>query len=167
MTYYGKIFEWMGKIVDAIKEKIGNLELKAIELGKDMLKGFIDGIKVKTGKLGDSVKSISEKIKNFLYFSKPDLGPLRDYETWMQDMIKGMAESIKGSTHLLEKATDQMANKIANGLSFSSIVDNTTKAMKSLGYDVRTSLNPMNNQNANSLLLENQNINSNVIRTRI
>ena len=157
MTYYGKIFEWMGQIVDAIKEKIGNLGSKAIQWGKDMLQGFIDGIKAKIGKLGDAIKSIAEKIKNFLHFSKPDLGPLRDYETWMPDMLKGMAESMKGSTRVLERATSQVASKIADGLSFSNIVDNTTRAMKTLGYGVRNSLNPMINPNANSLILENQN----------
>lgn len=157
MTYYGKIGEWMSQIVDKIKEKIGNLGSKAIEWGKDMLQGFIDGIKAKIGKLGDAIKSIAEKIKSFLHFSKPDLGPLRDYKTWMPDMIKGMVDSIKGSSYLLERATKQMANKIADGLSFSNVVDNTTKAMKSLGYGVRTSLNPMINPNANSLMLENQN----------
>ena len=157
MTYYGKIGEWMSQIVDAIKEKIGNLGSKAIQWGKDMLQGFIDGIKSKIGKLGDAIKSIAEKIKNFLHFSKPDLGPLRDYETWMPDMLKGMAESMKGSTRVLERATSQVASKIADGLSFSNIVDNTTRAMKTLGYGVRNSLNPMINPNANSLILENQN----------
>ena len=157
MTYYGKIGEWMSQIVDKIKEKIGNLGSKAIEWGKDMLQGFIDGIKKMIGKVGDAVKGVADKIKNFLHFSKPDLGPLRDYETWMPDMLKGMAESMKGSTRVLERATSQVASKIADGLSFSNVVDNTTKAMKSLGYGVRTSLNPMINPNANSLMLENQN----------
>ena len=44
-----------------------------------------------------------------------------------------MAESMKGSTRVLERATSQVASKIADGLSFSNIVDNTTRAMKSLG----------------------------------
>ena len=160
MTYYGKIGEWMSQIVDKIKEKIGNLGSKAIEWGKDMLQGFIDGITAKIGKLGDAIKSIAEKITSFLHFSKPDLGPLRNYETWMPDMIKGMVKSIKGSSHLLERATSQIADKMASGLSFSNVVDNTTKAMKSLGHGVRTSLNPMINPNANRLLLENQNNNA-------
>ena len=160
MTYYGKIGEWMSKIIGAIKGKIGNLGSKAIEWGKDMLQGFIDGIKAKTGKLGDAIKGIADKIKNFLHFSRPDIGPLRDYETWMPDMIKGMVKGINRSSYLLENATDKMAQKMANKLSFDDLVGNTTRAMKTLNYGVKNSLNPMVNPNANSLLLERQSQNS-------
>ena len=159
MTYYGKIGEWMSKIIDAIKGKIGNLGSKAIEWGKDMLQGFIDGIKAKIGKLGDAIKGIADKIKNFLHFSRPDIGPLRDYETWMPDMIKGMVKGINRSSYLLENATDKMAQKMANKLSFDDLVGNTTRAMKTLNYGVQNSLNPTINPNANSLLLERQNQN--------
>ena len=160
MTYYGKIGEWMSKIINAIKEKIGNLGSKALEWGKDMIQGFIDGIKNMIGKVGDAVKGVADKIKNFLHFSRPDIGPLRDYETWMPDMIKGMVKGINKSSYLLENATDKMARKMANRLSFDDLVGNTTRAMKTLNYGVQNSLNPMVNPNANSLLLERQNQNS-------
>jgi phage-related protein len=160
MTYYGKIGEWMSNIINAIKEKIGNLGSKAIEWGKDMIQGFIDGIKKMIGKVGDAVKGVADKIKNFLHFSRPDIGPLRNYETWMPDMIKGMVKGINKSSYLLENATDRMAQKMANKLSFDDLVGNTTRAMKTLNYGVQNSLNPMVNPNANSLLLERQNQNS-------
>lgn len=160
MTYYIKVGEWMGKIADAIKEKIGNLGSKAIEWGKDMIQGFIDGIKAKISKLGEAVKGVADKIKNFLHFSKPDIGPLRDYETWMPDMIKGMVKGINKSSYLLENATNKMAQKMANKLSFNDLIGTTTSAMKTLNYGVQNSLNPMVNPNANSLLLEKQNQNS-------
>lgn len=160
MTYYGKIGEWMSNIINAIKEKIGNLGSKAIEWGKDMIQGFIDGIKKMIGKVGDAVKGVADKIKNFLHFSRPDIGPLRNYETWMPDMIKGMVKGINKSSYLLENATDRMAQKMANKLSFDDLVGNTTKAMKTLNYGVQNSLNPMVNPNANSLLLDRQNQNS-------
>lgn len=160
MTYYGKIGEWMGNIINAIKEKIGNLGSKALEWGKDMIQGFIDGIKKMIGKVGDAVKGVADKIKNFLHFSRPDIGPLRNYETWMPDMIKGMVKGINKSSYLLENATDRMAQKMANKLSFDDLVGNTTRAMKTLNYGVQNSLNPMVNPNANSLLLERQNQNS-------
>lgn len=157
MTYYGKIGEWMGKIVNAIKEKIGNMGSKAIEWGKDMIQGFIDGIKKMIGKVGEAVKNVANKISNFLHFSRPDIGPLRDYETWMPDMIKGMTKGINKSSYLLENATDKIAQNMANKLSFENLVNDTTKSMKTLNYGVQNSLNPMVNPNANSLLLERQN----------
>ena len=160
MTGKAKIDEWMSNIINAIKDKIGNLGSKAIEWGKDMIQGFIDGIKKMMGKVGDAVKGVADKIKNFLHFSRPDIGPLRDYETWMPDMIKGMAKGINKSSYLLENATDKMAQKMANKLSFEDLLGNTTRAMKTLNYGVQNSLNPMVNPNANSLLLERQNQNN-------
>lgn len=154
----------VGKAIDgvntAISDKISELIDSAITWGKDMLQGFIDGIKSKIGKLGDAVKGIAEKIKSFLHFSKPDLGPLRDYETWMPDMIKGMAKGITKSSYLLENATDNLAENMANKLSFGDIAKNTTTALKKLNYGVKNSLNPMINPNANRLLLESQNNNA-------
>lgn len=162
MAYYSKIGEWMSHIIDAIKEKLGNMKTAAIEWGKDMIQGFIDGIKNMLGKVGDAAKSVGNKIKNFLHFSRPDIGPLRDYETWMPDMIKGMVKGINNSSYLLENATDKMAQNMANNLSFNDILGNTTRAMKTLNYGVQNSLNPMINPNAHNLMLEKQNsVNSN------
>ena len=156
MTYCGKIGEPMTKIVNKIKDKIGNLGSKALEWGKDMIQGFIDGIKNMIGKIGDAAKTVANKIKNFLHFSRPDIGPLRDYETWMPDMVKGMVKGINKSSYLLENATDKMAQKMANKLSFENIVGETTKAMKILKYGVQTSTNPTINPNANNLISERQ-----------
>lgn len=145
----------------AISDKISELIDSALDWGKDMIKGFIKGIKGMIGKVGDAVKGIADKIKNFLHFSRPDMGPLRDYETWMPDMIKGMVKGIDKSSYLLENATDNLAQNMANRLSFGDIAKNTTTALKKLNYGINNSLNPMINPNANSLMLENQNSGTN------
>ena len=90
---------------------------------------FIDGIKKMIGKVGEAVSKVGEKIKNFLHFSRPDVGPLRDYETWMPDMIKGMVKGINNSSYLLENATDKMAQNMANKLSLSDLINDNIKAM--------------------------------------
>jgi tape measure domain-containing protein len=157
IAFSGKIGEWMNTIIDAIKEKLGNMGSMASEWGQDMMQGFIDGINNMLGKIGEAAKSVGNKIKNFLHFSRPDIGPLRDYETWMPDMIKGMVKGINNSSYLLENATDKMAQNMANNLSFNDILGNTTRAMKTLNYGVQNSLNPMINPNAHNLILEKQN----------
>ena len=84
-------------VSDAFKsaiEWIKNLGKNALSWGKDMIQGFVDGVKEKAQKLIDGVKNIAEKIKGFLHFSRPDEGPLRDYEKWMPDFMKGLAHGI-------------------------------------------------------------------------
>ena len=139
------------KVISTIKEKMGQLPKMALDWGKDMIQGFIDGIKNMIGKVGDAAKSVANKIKKFLHFSRPDIGPLRDYETWMPDMIKGMVKGINDSSYLLENATDKIAQNMANKLSFDDILKSTNRAMKTLNYGVKNSLNPIINPNAYNL----------------
>lgn len=88
---------------------IKSLPSKAIEWGKDFINGLIKGITSKITALVDSVKGIGEKIRSFLHFSRPDEGPLRDYENWMPDMIDGMAAGIRKNAYKLENAVAGMA----------------------------------------------------------
>ena len=152
----GAIISGIGTVINKIKEKIGELPEMDINWGKDMIQGFIDGIGNMIGKVGDAIKGVAETIKNFLHFSRPDIGPLRNYETWMPDMIKGMVKGINKSSYLLDNATDKIAQNMADKLSLDNLINDNIKAMKTLNYGVNNSLNPMINPNANNLLLEQQ-----------
>lgn len=132
-----KLKEWMNNIVDTIKDKIGNLGGKALQWGKDMIQGFINGIKGMLGKVGDAAKSVGNKIKDFLHFSRPDEGPLREYETWMPDFVKGLADGIRKSSYLVENASLDLANDIKR-----SLFSDTSAALRSLNGGISTSLNP-------------------------
>ena len=90
-------------------EWIKNLGSQAITWGKDLIQGFVNGIKAMARKVVDAVKNIGQKIKNFLHFSRPDEGPLRDYEQWMPDFVSGLARGIRDNAYLLEDAVSDMA----------------------------------------------------------
>lgn len=90
-------------------EWIKNLGSQAITWGKDLIQGFVNGIKAMAKKVVDAVKNIGQKIKNFLHFSRPDEGPLRDYEQWMPDFVSGLAQGIRDNAYLLEDAVSDMA----------------------------------------------------------
>lgn len=69
------------------------------------------------------------KIKSFLHFSRPDEGPLRDYETWMPDFIGRMAEQIEQQKGKITNAVQNMAGemKFTPGIAgTSSTTSNTT-----------------------------------------
>ena len=110
---------------------------KAKQWGKDMVQGLIDGIKSMLGNVGNAVNKVAEKIKNFLHFSRPDIGPLRDYETWMPDFVKGLARTMSNSSGILEDATLDLANDMSN-----SLLSNTSRALKGLNAGIQSSLNP-------------------------
>lgn len=94
-------------IVDGIQNAVDfikGLPSQAIQWGKDFIQGLIDGIKSMIGGIGDAVSGIADTIKSWLHFSRPDIGPLRDYEKWMPDMMAGMARGIRQNAWQLEDA---------------------------------------------------------------
>ena len=106
----------MGNIVSVIKNGfnqaisfITSLPSKALQWGKDMIMGIVNGIKSCIGAVGDAVSSVANKIKSFLHFSVPDEGPLTDYESWMPDFMKGLAKGIEDSKSMVAKAVDGVA----------------------------------------------------------
>ena len=106
----------MGNIVSVIKTGFNNaisfitsLPSKALQWGKDMIMGIVNGIKSCIGAVGDAVSSVANKIKSFLHFSVPDEGPLTDYESWMPDFMKGLAKGIEDSKRMVANAMDGVA----------------------------------------------------------
>ena len=85
------------------------LPSQAVEWGRDFIDGLIDGIKSKINTLVNTVKGIGSRIRRFLHFSRPDEGPLHDYETWMPDFIQGMADGIYRNAYKLENAVASLA----------------------------------------------------------
>lgn len=76
----------------------------ARQWGRDMIDGFASGITSGLRNLLDTVKNLANRIKSFLHFSRPDEGPLRDYETWMPDFMAGLASGIRANTWRVEDA---------------------------------------------------------------
>lgn len=107
-------------------EWIKNLGSQAITWGKDLIQGFVNGIKSMVQKVVDAVKNIGQKIKNFLHFSRPDEGPLRDYEQWMPDFVSGLAHGIRDNAYLLEDAVSDMAARARISMTATGAGSNTT-----------------------------------------
>ena len=94
------------------KSTITNFASQAVGWGKDFVEGLANGIKNAAGKVVDAAKSLGNKIKSFLHFSRPDEGPLRDYETWMPDFVQGMANGIEQNKYKLIDSVKNMANQM-------------------------------------------------------
>ncbi len=104
-TVYGAVTS----VVSSAISYLTNLPSQALQWGKDMVQGFADGIIGKMSTLLSTVKHMASKIASYLHFSRPDEGPLRDYETWMPDFISGMAEGIYKNAYKLENAVSSLA----------------------------------------------------------
>ena len=81
-----------------------NLGKKAWEWGKDLIKGLVKGIKDSLPELSLSMLSVAKKMSGMVHFSRPDYGPLRDYEKWMPDFMSGLAKGIDDNAWRVQDA---------------------------------------------------------------
>lgn len=103
----------IGHVRDSIVNGIQNavsyitsLPGQAVTWGYDMIQGLANGVLQGLNSLLDAVRNVADRIRSYLHFSRPDTGPLRDYETWMPDMMGGMARGIRQNAWQLEEALD-------------------------------------------------------------
>lgn len=106
-------------VINSVTSKISSIfkSNNSYSWGQDMVQGFIRGINSVKGTLTNAVSGIANIVRSFWHFSRPDEGPLRDYETWMPDMIKGLSKTLIDASPILDNAVGTISSKIANSLS--------------------------------------------------
>lgn len=108
----GGIFGIAGKLLGT------SISTEAGSWGADLVSGLAKGILGGGGIIAKAVSWIGGIIKGFLHFSRPDEGPLREYEKWMPDMIQGMADGIRDNAYLLQEAAADLGGKLKMQLQY-------------------------------------------------
>lgn len=92
---------------------ITGLPAKAFQWGSDLIDGFVGGIESFIHKVHEVAGEVADIIKQYIHFSRPDIGPLRDYEKWMPDMMQGLADGIRQNQYLVANAMQGLAGTMA------------------------------------------------------
>lgn len=101
---------------NTIKGFILGLARSAYHWGSDFINGLKNGIFSGINKIVEGVKGLAGKIRSFLHFSRPDEGPLRDYETWMPDFMDGLAKGIDKNVYKVKDAMQSVADQMNTGI---------------------------------------------------
>lgn len=114
---------WVGALAGGVIGIAGKLlgtsiSTEAGSWGADLVTGLAKGITDGGGIIEKAVSWIGGIIKGFLHFSRPDEGPLREYEKWMPDMIQGMADGIRNNAYLLQEAAADLGGKLKMQLQY-------------------------------------------------
>lgn len=133
---------------------ITSLPGKALGWGKDFIDGMAKGIKNAAGSLLDGVKGIADGIAGFLHFSRPDEGPLHEYETWMPDFVDGLVRTLKKNEFKITDEVKSMAGKMAN-----STIDMNTL--------VTTGAIPINLESNTMVQIGNESLDSYITKTAV
>lgn len=109
-------------LVNNIIDKVRSLPGQLYNWGVDMIQGIADGIKSAIHKVTSAVSDVADKIKSFLHFSRPDEGPLAEYETWMPDMVEGLSDSLRKASPELISQTEALANGMSDAFNVNGSV---------------------------------------------
>ena len=150
------IKEWFGalpgNISNAFKATVDTIKgwaTSAVTWGKDMIAGFIKGIKESATKMANVIKNFAkENISKFLHFSVPDAGPLADADKWMPDFVDLMTTGLEKNASKMKAAVKGFAGDIGTNMSFgvesagnvngkSTVLNVTMNINASEGQDIR------------------------------
>ena len=150
------IKEWFGalpgNISSAFKATVDTIKgwaKSAVTWGKDMIDGFIKGIKESATKMANVIKNFAkENISKFLHFSVPDAGPLADADKWMPDFVDLMTTGLEKNASKMKAAVKNFAGDIGTNMSFgvesagnvngrSTVLNVTMNINASEGQDIR------------------------------
>ncbi len=84
--------------------------------GSDLVHNIANGISNAIGAVVSAAKGVAEKIRSYLHFSEPDVGPLSDFSTYMPDMMKLMAKGINDNSYLVENALSNLSSGMAGSI---------------------------------------------------
>lgn len=101
-------------LVNNIINTISSLPGQLYNWGVDMIQGIANGIKDAIHYVTSAVGKVANKIKSFLHFSRPDEGPLAEYESWMPDMVEGLSDSLRKASPELINQTEALANGMSD-----------------------------------------------------
>lgn len=99
-------------VVTSATNPVKTLGSQASVWGADISAGLARGINSKASAVRAAVDGLSGYIHANLHFSKPDEGPLRDYETWMPDFVQGLANGLYKSAPRLKSASRYLAGNL-------------------------------------------------------
>ena len=115
------VAEWGANIIQTIKDAIMEKIEEAKTWGKDLIQNFVDGIKGALNLVGDAVKAVAQKIKDFIGFSEPKEGPLSDFHLFAPDMCDLFVEGLEDSKMEVQSELANVFNVSQNGMQMQAV----------------------------------------------
>jgi tape measure domain-containing protein len=128
---FGSIGKWFqDNVWQKIVDGVTTLKNDAANWGHDMIQNFINGISGMITNIGNAASNIASAISSHLHFSKPDIGPLADADTWMPDFGDMLTRGLRAQIPKLQASALDVASTFAltipNPPNMNALVPNTT-----------------------------------------
>lgn len=107
----------IGDMWTSLSNTIGGWKDKAIEWGKSLIKGFVDGIVSMASNVASGVGGIAQKVLEFLGFHSPTReGPGREADEWAPNFIDMYAKGLEAGIPQIEDIVGRLMKPISMGI---------------------------------------------------
>lgn len=113
---------------------------KSYSWGYDMGNGLANGLWGSIGAIRNAAYAAANAARAVLHFSRPDEGPLRDYETYMPDMVAGLARTLRQSAPVLSAEATRAAASISDAFQITPLATRDLLEEASAGLRERYTL---------------------------
>ena len=111
-------FEITEAIVTALGEAVGDIVSIGVEWGKNLISGFIDGIKSMIGSVGDVASQVAGAVSDFIGFNSPSKkGEGRYIIDWGRNMIDGFLQGAEEAMPDVSAMAGNITSTMGAGLS--------------------------------------------------
>lgn len=107
------VLDQFGIMDEDIRNTINGLIDSAFQWGSDLIQGFIDGIKSMISGVIGAVQSVANTVAQYLHFSEPDKGAMRNFNEWPKHMMEQYAEGIENGRYLVKKSVMDVAADVS------------------------------------------------------
>ena len=115
---------WDGvkNIFNTMRSNVQNLFTNLVKdfkkWGEEMVDNLVSGISSKTSRVTTAMSNLTSKIRSYIHFSEPDVGPLSDFNSYMPDMINTLVEGInKGIPQVASAMNSLTGAMVPSGIS--------------------------------------------------
>lgn len=117
---YGPTQSASTRLGQAAKSGVSGLSSEMSRYGNEAGTGFANGLSGSVGSIMSAAASAAQAVRRYMHFSRPDEGPLRDYEEWMPDMMQGFAKGIDDNVWRVQRAASNAAGAMAAATNYST-----------------------------------------------
>lgn len=125
-----------GALWNNIEDWFIGLKDDAIQWGKNMIDGFIEGIKSMAGAVGDAASNVIGEVAGFMKFWSPaKKGEGRFIEHWGKNMVDGFLDGVRQEASKAGQVIDDMIKSMSpKALDFSLATETVLNGNRSIAY---------------------------------
>lgn len=125
MKYSDQLPKLTNQVKSELNEKLPNvfqeMNKASEQWGLELTTGYAQGMLEGIPQIEQAAQRAAEAAAGPIHFSRPDYGPLRNYDKWMPEFVRGLAKGIEDSEWMLADASRDLAQTITNNTTTNNI----------------------------------------------